>query len=253
MENATARILLADDDEAFLRSMTSLIRQEGYRCDSAPGTAQALTALEMQPYDLLIANLNMPGNQELEFLRANHRLRPAMPMIVVTDVPSVQTAIDALRLGVVDYLVKPVDFSDLLHSIRLALNKRSILQVVCRTREELQRRLEDLKAFEQAVSLSAADDFGGGPAWLLQDYVQQAVDHITSVAASIARTLEIVQQGGMAQAADVCTVLNCPRRSMLEQGLLDAVATIYKTKSAFKSRELGRLRERLEALLKSVR
>ena len=244
-----ARILLADDEEVFLHSTAELLRREGYQCDCAPDAAEATQALEAEPYDLLIMDLNMPGNQELELLHDSSSSRPAVPVIVVTGNPSVHTAIESLRLDVVDYLIKPVKLPALLDSIRLALHKGKLLQAVRQTYTVLDAQFETLETLEKAVSHSSLTDFAGGQAWFLQNYVQQATDHIARVAMGLARTLNSVQQGYATHMTDICGLLNCPRRSALEQGLRDAVTTIQKTKNAFKSKELGALRERLEGLL----
>ena len=102
-----ARLLLADDEETFRNSISVLLRREGYECDVASSAGEAVERLTEDPYDLLITDLRMPGNTELELLKA---AGGALPVIIVTAYPSVPTAIEAVRFAVVDYLVKPFDF-----------------------------------------------------------------------------------------------------------------------------------------------
>jgi DNA-binding NtrC family response regulator len=82
---------------------------------------QAIDAMQDHRYDVLIANLSTCRYRELELLRANCRGQAWIPTIVVTDSPSLHTAVEALRLSAVDYFIKPVEPSILLHGIRLAV------------------------------------------------------------------------------------------------------------------------------------
>ena len=80
--------------------------------------------LQQERFDLVLSDLNMPGNMKLELLRTGRTKWPDIPLIVVTGAPSLPTAIESVRLGITDYLLKPVKFEDLLSSIRRALAHR---------------------------------------------------------------------------------------------------------------------------------
>ena len=73
----------------------------------------------------MLSDLNMPGNMKLELLRTGRTNWPDIPLIVVTGAPSLPTAIESVRLGITDYLLKPVKFEDLLSSVRRALSHRN--------------------------------------------------------------------------------------------------------------------------------
>ena len=102
--------LLVDDEETFLYSTAELLRREGYGCDCAPDSATATTMLGNNSYDLLIADIKMPGNAELEFIKALPRIADGIPVILVTAYPTLMTAIQSIQLRVAAYLVKPIDF-----------------------------------------------------------------------------------------------------------------------------------------------
>jgi DNA-binding NtrC family response regulator len=114
-------ILVADDESLFLLSTLELLRQVGYRCTGAANAHEALAVLGSQPVDALIADLNMPGNLQLELLHQGRERHPHVPIIVVTGVPTLHSAIDSVRLGISDYLLKPVKFDDLLASLKRVL------------------------------------------------------------------------------------------------------------------------------------
>jgi two-component system response regulator HydG len=118
---AANRILIADDEPLFLRTTAELLRKEGFVCTCAPSGTAALEALSNEKFDLVLSDLNMPGNFKLELLKEGRTKWPDIPLIVVTGAPSLPTAIESVRLGITDYLLKPVKIDDLLSSIRRAL------------------------------------------------------------------------------------------------------------------------------------
>jgi two-component system response regulator HydG len=120
-EMKSARILIADDEPLFLRTTAALLRKAGFDCTTAPNGSAALDFLSTERFDLVLSDLNMPGNMKLELLRTGRSNWPDIPLIVVTGAPSLPTAIESVRLGITDYLLKPVKFEDLLSSIRRAL------------------------------------------------------------------------------------------------------------------------------------
>jgi two-component system response regulator HydG len=120
-----ARILVADDEPLFLRTTAELLRKAGFKCECAADGDAALRALARESFDLLISDLNMPGNLKLELLREGRQTWPEIPLIVITGAPSLPTAIESVRLGIADYLLKPVKFEDLLSSVKHALSHRA--------------------------------------------------------------------------------------------------------------------------------
>jgi len=103
-------ILIADDEETFLLSTADLLRREGYHCDCAPDGKRAAEMLGKGEYDLLIADIKMPGNGNLELVREMPRLAEGLPVILVTGYPSLKTAMESFQLPVAAYLPKPVEW-----------------------------------------------------------------------------------------------------------------------------------------------
>lgn len=123
-EPATARILIADDEPLFLRTTAALLRKAGYHCETAPTGQAALDMLARDAFDLILSDLNMPGNLRLELLQEGREKWPDTPLIVITGAPSLPSAIEGVRLGITDYLLKPVKYEDLLSAVRRALVQR---------------------------------------------------------------------------------------------------------------------------------
>lgn len=121
-DTAKPRILVADDEPLFLRTTGDLLRRAGYECQCVSDAFAALEALKQQDFSLILSDLNMPGNLRLELLRQGREQWPHIPLIVVTGVPSLPSAIESVRLGITDYLLKPVKYGDLLASVERALS-----------------------------------------------------------------------------------------------------------------------------------
>jgi len=115
------RILIADDEPLYLRTTGQLLRQAGYDCECVSDGETAIERLHSEPFDLILSDLNMPGNLKLELLQQGRAKWPHIPLIVITGVPSLPTAIESVRLGIADYLLKPVKFEDLLASVKRVL------------------------------------------------------------------------------------------------------------------------------------
>lgn len=135
-----ARILIADDEPLYLRTTGDLLRKAGYECQCVGDAEAACEALSKDSFDLILSDLNMPGNLNLELLRQSRQNWAHIPLIVVTGAPSLPTAIESIRLGIADYLLKPVKYEDLLTSIRRALAQRSHA-VAAAERDDTQRRV----------------------------------------------------------------------------------------------------------------
>ena len=117
-----SRILIADDEVTFLEATAELLRNRGFICDCATDSNSAREFLEKEKYDLLISDINMPGNRYLEFIREQSEADEILPVILVTGYPSLESAANASDLNVINYLLKPVDIEDLLHWINFGLN-----------------------------------------------------------------------------------------------------------------------------------
>jgi diguanylate cyclase (GGDEF)-like protein len=141
-----ARILAVDDQQYFRVFLEDLLREEGYVVATAASGAEALTRLESERFDVIVTDLVMPGMDGSELVQRVKELWPDQDVVVVTGVGDLKTAIDAMKLGASDYLLKPLDRTALLRSLSQLLERR-------RMREEHGRlvaeNLEMLGAFTQ--------------------------------------------------------------------------------------------------------
>lgn len=134
------KILIADDEETFCQSTADLLRDRGFLCRCVPDAAEALEVVAEDWSEIIVADINMPGNGKLEFLARLREANRDMPVILVTAYPSVGSAVQSLNLGIAGYLVKPFEFADL-----LALVEQSLAAVRARHRiREIGQRLRGL-------------------------------------------------------------------------------------------------------------
>jgi DNA-binding NtrC family response regulator len=143
-------ILVVDDDRAFRIATETLLEDEGYTVRLAPGSEEALKALEDERFDLLLTDLVMGRMGGVDLLRSVKQRWPDLPVIMVTGFGSVASAVEAMRLGAADYLTKPTNNDELLIKVRKALESRERDQELQSLRDEFRRTY----SFEQFTTRS---------------------------------------------------------------------------------------------------
>lgn len=118
-----SHILIVDDDERLRTQLVNAMRRRGLVADAAMDASTALEALANDTYDFAIIDLKMPGSNGLELLRRISEDWPEVAVVVLTGYGSIATAIDAVRLGAVNYLQKPADADDLLAALERGLSE----------------------------------------------------------------------------------------------------------------------------------
>ena len=119
-----AQILLADDEPHFLSATARALTRVGYQCDTALDATRCRALLRQSPYDALLADIYMPGNSQLELIAELPSDWPPPAVILMTGKPSIPSAINAIKLPVSAYLVKPFTLDRLLGELQDALERR---------------------------------------------------------------------------------------------------------------------------------
>jgi len=102
-------ILIVDDENYLRRSLSLILQKENYRVDTGATAEDALDCLRLHEYDLMFLDLNLPGMSGIDLLVEVHRHYPHMPVLILTAHAALESAIQAVRLGARDYLIKPVE------------------------------------------------------------------------------------------------------------------------------------------------
>lgn len=117
------RILVVDDEWTIREMLSEFLLLNQYNCVVAGNGAEALAYVAEDPFDLVLLDVKMPEMSGIEVLRRINELAPVPPVIMVTAVSEVQTAVEAMQLGALDYIQKPFALKELLAKMEKALAK----------------------------------------------------------------------------------------------------------------------------------
>jgi len=138
MENKLkAKVLLIDDEEDFIKSLTSRLEVRGLSVTGATRGQDAVNLLDNEKFDVIVLDLAMPGMDGLETLQKIKEKDPDAEIIMLSGHGSIKTSIEAIKLGAEDFMEKPVDLPELLEKIAEAREKR-ILVMQKHAREEIE-------------------------------------------------------------------------------------------------------------------
>ena len=146
----TISILIVDDEESVRDSLFNWFIEDGYEVDCAANAKEALTKIESANFDIILADIKMPGMDGLEMHRRIKAINSSAIVIVMTAFASVETAVQALKDGAFDYITKPFDPDDLSHLIRNAARQIALQN----ENESLKNKLVTLENIEDIVGNS---------------------------------------------------------------------------------------------------
>jgi len=117
---AADRVLLVDDEVSFLEALAERLRMRGLEVVCAKSGREALAEVENQVFDAVVLDLAMPGLDGIETLRRLRQLQPELQVMILSGRATVQTAVEATRLGATDIFEKPTEVDTLVQRIRSA-------------------------------------------------------------------------------------------------------------------------------------
>ncbi|TMH83863.1 MAG: sigma-54-dependent Fis family transcriptional regulator [Betaproteobacteria bacterium] len=117
-------ILVVDDERAIQDTLAWCLRTDGHEVRTAGSGEEALAIMADQGFDLIISDIIMPGLSGVDLLRKARALQPRTPVVLITAFATVETAVEALREGASDYVMKPLKFDDLRHRVQGLLGHR---------------------------------------------------------------------------------------------------------------------------------
>jgi len=145
--NAMERILVVDDDQIVLMGFEGILKQAGFEVSAVASTREAKKLLGTKSFDLVLTDLVLREEDGIAILRKTKEVSPETVVIVITGFASVNSAIEALRQGAFDYIIKPCEDEELLIRVRRGLERRRMVQEI--REKEIQE--ERLKAITQTA------------------------------------------------------------------------------------------------------
>ena len=144
------RILVVDDEESLREYLSIMLHREGYQVDAAADGAQAVTRLKEFAYDLVISDIKMPRLTGFELLKHIKERTPETVVIMITAFSTTEEAVEAMKQGAYDYIIKPFKNEEIRLIIKNALERRSLRQ----ENQELKKELEKRYSFGSLIGKS---------------------------------------------------------------------------------------------------
>ncbi len=120
------RLIVVDDEKPQLEALCSLLQDAGFEVKGFPEPVQALEHLKRQSFDVLLTDLRLPGMDGIELVQRARQLDPDLSAVLMTGHGSIKTAVDAMKLGVLDYILKPFKVSELMPVVNRAIEVRKL-------------------------------------------------------------------------------------------------------------------------------
>ena len=157
------RLLLVDDDGVNRYTVSKALQRVGYLVSEVNSGEAALERYDKSDFDLVICEIDLPGMDGIEVLQGIKQVSPDAMVVLMTERASVETAIQALRLGAHDYLIKPSSSEDIRESVergiaaaRSLMRRRRLLDAIERTVSELAQEVSDIAPTDHDMELGSA-------------------------------------------------------------------------------------------------
>ena len=124
-----SKILIIEDEAAIRRVLTKILTEENdlYKVEEAEDGLQGLEKVKNEEYDLILCDIKMPKMDGVEVLEAVKKIKPEIPMVMISGHGDLDTAVNTMRMGAYDYISKPPDLNRLLNTVRNALDKKQLV------------------------------------------------------------------------------------------------------------------------------
>jgi DNA-binding response OmpR family regulator len=238
--SAKPRVLIADDDQNVSMAIRRSLEEESYQCDCVPDGETALASLRIHDYNLLIADIRMPGNDGLQLVQKAAKTAPGVPVILITGNPSVETAIDAMKLPVFAYVLKPFELETLLQPVRAAVRWNQAYRVFDATEARIAETMANT-AMMHGIMASSKE---GVADVRLHSFFAQTLGTVAGAIMDLNQLFVAMNTHQNPEFA--CSILGCPRAKEVENSLVKAVGILRASKEVCKSKEIAAIRRSLE-------
>jgi putative nucleotidyltransferase with HDIG domain len=194
------KILVVDDEEAIREVVSAMLEAQGFECSTAANGRLAQAYLEESTPDLVLSDMVMPEMDGMHLLEWAHQNSPEVPVIIVTAMHDISTALEAIRRGAYDYILKPFEKDQLFLSVRRAIEHRRLLFENRKYQRDLERLVEErtgqLKGTLQQLEQSYDDTLEalGGALDLKDAETEGHCKRVTAFTIAIAKAMKVPLQ-----------------------------------------------------------
>ena len=242
-----AKVLIADDEALYRDTTADLLSAAGYACTCVKDAPEAARLLAEQPYDLLISDIKMPGNTQLQLVLQARDIAAGMPIILVTGYPSVETAVQAVRLPVAAYLLKPVDVDELVRLVEQCVARGRLFRLVTAARARMENWRAELDQLAELLGGPAKAPLAEPAGALLTGIFETLITSLGDMGSALS-TLHATENIMPPNESSVVQ----SKLKIVKRTLQEAVEVLEQSKYVFKSKRLGELRKQFQELLESL-
>ena len=120
------RLLIVDDEKRFVETLSKRLTARGLFVEGANSGPEAVAIAQNRPFDVVLLDFRMPGMDGLSTLRELKKTQPLLQVILLSGNASINTAVEAMRMGAVDYLLKPADIEDVIGKVEEAFERKRL-------------------------------------------------------------------------------------------------------------------------------
>ncbi len=168
LKNKRFRILLVDDDPLIIDTFEEILKQAGYRIETAQNGEEAISRIHETAFDLVLTDLKMDGADGIEVLKAAKSADPETSVVIFTGKKELEPAIEAIRNGVDDYLVKNGRMDEVLFRVAQSLEKREIKRKI-----RLYENILPVCCVCRKIRDDVGRSLGDGDWFTLEDYMEK--------------------------------------------------------------------------------
>ncbi|MCC4214484.1 sigma-54-dependent transcriptional regulator [Leeuwenhoekiella parthenopeia] len=150
-----SKILIIEDEAAIRRVLNKILSEENknYQVEEAEDGLEGMEKIKDNDYDLVLCDIKMPKMDGVEVLEATRKIKPEIPVVMISGHGDLDTAVNTMRLGAFDYISKPPDLNRLLNTVRNALDRKSLVVENTRLKKKVSKQYEMIGDSEAIVKI----------------------------------------------------------------------------------------------------